>query len=275
MRGFQCDEPGCSKISTSRDEIRKHCYKEHAWKSVADDREHWHAVYVQTMFQSKAHRRYFVVDYHDASVRELEDSTKGISPQNQQARLARDRWSALESTLSVGLHGVTGNGHAGFFQACSFSAYTSGCFREPVAAFSGHLCAYYWTRFLCSPNHLPLPPSGLAVCGASFPSPHAPRTSSTAADRITLRYDAHILAGAFVYFEQAIQQEKMTSGTCLTIFLFLGNKTRKKKITGVVGEPLAPWIYCFTYRNTVSWYACPVALQLLPIDCKVISKSFT
>lgn len=91
MRGFQCDEPGCSKISTSRDEIRKHCYKEHAWKSVADDPEHWHAVYVQTMFQSKAHRRYFVVDYHDASVRELEDSTKGISPQNQQALEQWDR----------------------------------------------------------------------------------------------------------------------------------------------------------------------------------------
>jgi superfamily II DNA or RNA helicase len=91
MRGFQCDEPGCSKISTSRDEIRKHCYKEHAWRSVADDPEHWRTVYVQTLFQSKAHRRYFVVDYHDASVRELEEPTKGISPQSQQALEQWDR----------------------------------------------------------------------------------------------------------------------------------------------------------------------------------------
>lgn len=84
MRGFQCDEPGCSKISTSRDEIRKHCYKEHVWKSVPDDPEHWHAVYIQTMFQSKAHRRYFVVDYHNESVRQSEQSKKDISLQNQQ-----------------------------------------------------------------------------------------------------------------------------------------------------------------------------------------------
>jgi hypothetical protein len=40
MQGYQYDEPGCSKISTSRDEIRKHCYKEHAWKSNADDPEY-------------------------------------------------------------------------------------------------------------------------------------------------------------------------------------------------------------------------------------------
>ena len=91
MRGFQCDEPGCSKISISRDEIRKHCYKEHAWKSTVDDPEHWHAVYVQTMFQSKAHRRYFVVDYHDESVREPEQSTKNISPQSQQILEQWDR----------------------------------------------------------------------------------------------------------------------------------------------------------------------------------------
>jgi hypothetical protein len=84
MRGYQCGEPGCSKISTSRDEIRKHCYKDHTWKSNVDDPEHWHAVYVQTMFQSKAHRRYFVVDYHDESVGEPEMSKEGISPQNQQ-----------------------------------------------------------------------------------------------------------------------------------------------------------------------------------------------
>jgi hypothetical protein len=91
MRGFQCDEPGCSKISTSRDVIRKHCYKKHAWKSNFDDPEHWHDVYVQTMFQSKAHRRYFVVDYHDDSVRELEMSKKGISPQNEQILEQWDR----------------------------------------------------------------------------------------------------------------------------------------------------------------------------------------
>ena len=84
MRGYLCDEPGCSKISISRDEIRKHCYKEHAWKSNVDDPEHWHAVYVQTMFQSKAHRRYFVVDYHDESVREAEQSKDGMSSQSQQ-----------------------------------------------------------------------------------------------------------------------------------------------------------------------------------------------
>lgn len=43
------------------------------------------------MFQPKAHRRYFVVDYHDESVREREESTKGISPQNQQVLEQWDR----------------------------------------------------------------------------------------------------------------------------------------------------------------------------------------
>jgi hypothetical protein len=43
------------------------------------------------MFQSKAHRRYFVVDYHDESVRDLEESAKGISPQNQQVLEQWDR----------------------------------------------------------------------------------------------------------------------------------------------------------------------------------------
>lgn len=91
MRGFRCDESGCTKISMSRDEIRKHCYKEHVWRSNVDDPEHWHAVYVQTMFQSKAHRRYFVVDYHDESVREAEQSKDGISSQSQQVLEDWDR----------------------------------------------------------------------------------------------------------------------------------------------------------------------------------------
>lgn len=36
------------------------------------------------MFQSKAYRRYFVVDYHDESVREAEQSKDGMSSQSQQ-----------------------------------------------------------------------------------------------------------------------------------------------------------------------------------------------
>lgn len=36
------------------------------------------------MFQSKAHRRYFVVDYQDESVRVPEQARNGISPQSQQ-----------------------------------------------------------------------------------------------------------------------------------------------------------------------------------------------
>jgi hypothetical protein len=43
------------------------------------------------MFRSKAHRRYFVVDYHDESVRQPEQSKKDISPQNQQVIEQRDR----------------------------------------------------------------------------------------------------------------------------------------------------------------------------------------
>jgi hypothetical protein len=43
------------------------------------------------MFQSKAHRRYFVVDYHDDSVRELEMPKKAISPQNEQILEQWDR----------------------------------------------------------------------------------------------------------------------------------------------------------------------------------------
>lgn len=48
-------------------------------------------MHVQTVFQPKAHRRYFVVDYRDESVREREKSTKCISPQNQQVLEQWDR----------------------------------------------------------------------------------------------------------------------------------------------------------------------------------------
>jgi len=45
------------------------------------------------MFQSKAHRRYFVVDYHDESVQGLQESTKDISPQKKQVLEQWDRRS--------------------------------------------------------------------------------------------------------------------------------------------------------------------------------------
>lgn len=91
VRGYCCDKSGCSKITVSRDEIRKHCNKAHAWKSTADKPEHWHGVYVQTMFQWKAHRRYFVVDYHEDDhendyEERMEDRREGsisLSPQSQ------------------------------------------------------------------------------------------------------------------------------------------------------------------------------------------------
>jgi hypothetical protein len=56
---------------------------------------------------------------------------------------------------------------------------------------------------------------------------------------------------------------------------YFKEQKEKKSFIRVVSEPLAPWIYCSTYRHIASWYAYPVALQLLPIDCKVISKSST
>jgi hypothetical protein len=43
------------------------------------------------MFQSKSHRRYFVVEYHDESVQQPEQSKKDISPQNQQVIEQWDR----------------------------------------------------------------------------------------------------------------------------------------------------------------------------------------
>ena len=51
-KGFVCEEPECERITVSRDEIRKHCNKEHDWKSSKIQREYWHQVWVQTFFVS-------------------------------------------------------------------------------------------------------------------------------------------------------------------------------------------------------------------------------
>lgn len=58
---YICEEPHCEKISKSRDEIRKHCNREHDWKSTTEEREHWHQVWAQTFFNSAGLQRYFTV----------------------------------------------------------------------------------------------------------------------------------------------------------------------------------------------------------------------
>lgn len=63
LHAFICDEPECERISVSRDEIRKHCNKDHGWKSSKEDREHWHPVWVQTFFKAAGLQRYFTVQY--------------------------------------------------------------------------------------------------------------------------------------------------------------------------------------------------------------------
>ena len=65
QKGFICDEPECERVSVSRDEIRKHCNKEHNWKSSKQEREHWHHVWVQTFFTAAGNQKYFTVQYDE------------------------------------------------------------------------------------------------------------------------------------------------------------------------------------------------------------------
>ena len=70
---FICEEPECERISISRDEMRKHCNRAHAWKSSKEHREHWHRVWVQSFFKSAGLQKYFTVDYTD---QEQEESSR-------------------------------------------------------------------------------------------------------------------------------------------------------------------------------------------------------
>ena len=71
---FVCDEEECGFITISRDEIRKHCNKEHDWRSTKRDQEHWHHVYVQTFFSNGGRQRYFTVDYYDQAQDDTEEA---------------------------------------------------------------------------------------------------------------------------------------------------------------------------------------------------------
>jgi hypothetical protein len=62
---FICNEPECEYISINRNNVRIHCNKQHSWKSSAEEREHWHSVWVQTFFKSAGLQRYFTVLYSE------------------------------------------------------------------------------------------------------------------------------------------------------------------------------------------------------------------
>jgi superfamily II DNA helicase RecQ len=63
VNAFICNEPECEHISTSRKGIRLHCNRTHDWKSSAEEREHWHSIWVQTFFKSAGLQKYFTVAY--------------------------------------------------------------------------------------------------------------------------------------------------------------------------------------------------------------------
>jgi hypothetical protein len=60
---FICDNEECGFITVGRDEIRKHCNNKHEWRSLKEDREHWHHIFVQSFFLSSSRQRYFSMNY--------------------------------------------------------------------------------------------------------------------------------------------------------------------------------------------------------------------
>jgi hypothetical protein len=102
---FICEEPECERISISRDEMRKHCNREHGWKSSKEHREHWHRVWVQSFFKSAGLQKYFTVDYTDQeqdehSKDEEEASTGPIALGSEQ-----NRQSTLDDADLSGIYG--------------------------------------------------------------------------------------------------------------------------------------------------------------------------
>lgn len=90
IAGFVCDEPDCQKLTTSRHEIRKHCYNSHNWKSSVEDPEHWQSTFVQAFFQSRRYRKYFTVNYDVAGQKTLQQSAISGSSLRNQAII--ERW---------------------------------------------------------------------------------------------------------------------------------------------------------------------------------------
>jgi hypothetical protein len=67
LDGFLCHGYDCEFISINESTIRHHCNKAHGWTSSKDDKAYWQQVRVQTFFQNRALRRYFVVCEQEGS----------------------------------------------------------------------------------------------------------------------------------------------------------------------------------------------------------------
>jgi superfamily II DNA helicase RecQ len=146
MLAFICEEPECQRISISRDEMRKHCNREHGWKSSKEYREHWHRVWVQSFFKSAGLQKYFTVDYTDQeqdeySKDEEEASTRLIALGSEQSRqLALDEvdlsgiygeWDAAvdrhQETLEIADAEVAKTDHTLWFKRTQWTEHLAGC----------------------------------------------------------------------------------------------------------------------------------------------------
>lgn len=80
VNAFICNVPECEHISTSRKGIRLHCNRKHDWRSSAEEREHWHSIWVQTFFKSAGLQRYFTVTYNEEETGGNQEDNIGITP---------------------------------------------------------------------------------------------------------------------------------------------------------------------------------------------------
>ena len=141
QKGFICNEPECERITVSRDEIRKHCNRDHYWKSSKEEREHWHQVWVQTFFISAGLQKYFTVqhDEHDSTSdgeAPYEGDTRATTTIAQQAEDSNvaaemEEWDKFESqhkeALQVADAEVAKTDNTGWYKRTEWATHLAKC----------------------------------------------------------------------------------------------------------------------------------------------------
>lgn len=114
---FICNEEECGYITVSRHEIRKHCNKDHEWRSTKADREHWHHIFVQSFVSTGGRQRYFTVDYEEENAIdniEVEHNNQRHTSRARQEHdfdtaLVLDEWNAAKTQHDRELEIIDGN----------------------------------------------------------------------------------------------------------------------------------------------------------------------
>ncbi|KAM0710536.1 hypothetical protein Q7P35_002206 [Cladosporium inversicolor] len=143
---FVCNEPECGYISINRNNVRIHCNKQHNWRSSAEEREHWHSVWVQTFFKSAGLQRYFTVLYNEEETADDQGGkvevtlparstidvaeTTGTSDNTEVAAIAidwREQDEKLNEALEVADAETVKTDHTLWFKKTGWPEHIAGC----------------------------------------------------------------------------------------------------------------------------------------------------